>query len=318
MKTRNLCGGAIVPYFILVLLIHFFINTCAETSSPTILKSYPKPEVSAEYLVQSDKIFLDSYGEEKVRSEALGLLKERCENSSLNDPHACYNLSVLLNQAGQKSEAIVYIEKAVSKSPNDPLYYSMYRNLSVQLEKVDSQNTDEFTKEFSKLELACAKKDESKAASLIEPLLVSGAISRSLLQNGSLSECFSNPQKERLMKIAKNSSINYSEAYYKQKESSDPYSSFWDVGYMVRKQKLEDYDGKQKLSSIWKEFRKAVKSNDGVKAKSTLTEFLAEVRSPETKKKVDSTKLLSLERAAYLLIEQDKFFATQKHLLKEF
>ena len=99
---------------------------------------------------------------------------------------------------------------------------------------------------------------------------------------------------------------------------SDTFSSIWDVGYFIKKKHLEEEEHiNNTLTQNWKQVRIHVKAMEIEKAKSALKLFLGELRN-HTLQKTEKKKLLAIERAAYLLIEQDEFFNQSRSLLQEF
>lgn len=297
--------------FILIICLSILLfSKCSSSpdygSSPT--------QGSTEELIEREKIFLDFYGTPENRENSFALLKHRCESND-KDAHSCYNLAVLRYYTDNKEEALIYIKKANQRSPGDPLYEGMYRNLVAWKKDTSDLNLDELKKSFTEIEIACQTKNSVVALSLLKPLIEQGHTSKAMLERGTLGDCFSAEQKKELQSKAKGNPINYSEEFYKEKAKSDPFAEFWDGDYLIRKVNIEDSkEIKSKLPGIWKEFRIAVKSSQKERAKTLLQEFLLELQNMKTNKM--QTK--ALERAAYFLIEQDDFFKNHRELLKEF
>lgn len=311
--------------FYLIVVISFLclsINWNCSTGNDEsgFIRILTKPGVNPEYLGMSEKIILDFYGEESDRERALETLKTRCTNPELKDPHSCYNLAVLLYNQKKPNESFDAIRNAVKIAGTDPLYLSMFRTLALQLGKPEILEEDTGTKYLgilTRLELVCGK-DQNKAREIILPLVKDGIVNSAMLEDGILAECLGPELKKEIVLLSKNSIYNYKDIYYQEKIKSDPFSSLWDVGYFLKKKKLEDQDQLQStLTENWKLVRVYTKSKDIEKARQHLKLFLGELRNHPLGK-IEKKKLIALERAAYLLIEQDDFFVQSRGLIQEF
>lgn len=324
-KTKNLQLNGKRNWISILVILSFLCLTiywnCSTGNDETgIVRIFTKPGVNPEYLGMSEKIILDYYGEESDREKALETLKSRCNDSELKDPHSCYNLAVLLYNQKKTEESFEAIRSAVKLAGSDALYLSMFRTLALQLGKPEilEENTD--TRHLgilTRLEMVCGK-DNLKAKEIIIPLLRDGIVNAAMLEDGILAECLTPELKKELASTAKNSGYNYKEIYYQEKVKSDPFSHLWDVGYYLRKKKLEDEEQIQNtLTQNWKFVRHYTRVKDIEKAREHLKLFLGDLRNHPLMK-VEKKKLTALERAAYLLIEQDDFFAQARNLLQEF
>lgn len=318
LKQPFIIYSIITLIIILCLTIVWSCSSGNEDSG--MVRILAKPGVNPEYLGLSEKIILDFYGEEADREKALETLRTRCSDSELKDAHSCYNLAVLLHNQKKSEESFEAIRSAVKISGNDPLYLSMYRTLALQVGKPEvlEQNSEtKFLGVLTRLELLCGK-DEAKSRDILLLLTKEGIISTQMLESGWLSECLTPDLKKEIYPLAKSSGHNYKEIYYQEKMKSDPFSHLWDVGYFLKKKKLEDEEQiHSTLTQNWKLVRQYTKSKETEKARQHLKLFLGEVRNHPLSK-VEKKKLTALERAAFLLIEQDEFFAGSRILLQEF
>jgi len=318
LDKKNVILLSILLFLVLCL---GFIEGCTSANEESgMLRILTKPGINPEYLGLSEKIIIDFYGDEDDRTRSLNTLKTRCEDLSLSDPHSCYNLAVLLYNQKNYEESFSAIQKAVTISSKDPLYLSMLRTMALQLGKPEVLEQKEETKVLgilTRLEMVCGT-DEAKTREIMIPLLKDGLINSTLLNFGGLSECITPQLKADIEKHGNPSKVNYKEIYYQEKAKSDPYSSIWDVGYFIKKKNLDDEETIQStLTQNWKYVRKYAKAKDIEKAKTYLKLFLGEVRNHSSQKN-EKKKLVALERAAYLLIEQDDFFSQSRILLQEF
>ncbi|MCB1143072.1 MAG: tetratricopeptide repeat protein [Leptospiraceae bacterium] len=306
----------------LALTLPWIDNCTSATNEEVVMKVNIKPGVNPEYLTLSEKIFLDFYGGEEKREESLSLLKQRCENESSNNSHACYNLAVLLFNLKRYDESLEFIQKAVEKSPEDLLYSSMLRTMAGMMnkpEKLELGKEGSMLANITRLEVACRNKNEEYALQLITQLKETKVLNSSLFRNGSFSDCLSSENKKIAEKEMQRPVVNYRELYYKEKALSDSFSGIWDVSYFLRKNSLENEKAlNSRLTELWKNVRLAVKSGNGSKARGELRAFLQEIKEKKNSQKGFSSKYTAIERAAYLLIEQDDFFMKTRDLLQEF
>jgi tetratricopeptide (TPR) repeat protein len=304
-----------------LLLCLGLIEGCSSANEESgMLRILTKPGINPEYLGLSEKIIIDFYGDDVDRARALETLKTRCDHTSLSDAHACYNLAVLHYNQKNFDDSFVAIQSAVSISPKDPLYLSMLRTMALQLGKPEILEQKEETKvlgTLTRLEMVCGK-DDIKTREIMIPLLKEGVLNSTLLNYGGLSECITPQMKAEIEMHGNPSKINYKEIYYQEKIKSDPFSSIWDVGYFIKKKNLDDEDSiHSTLTENWKYVRKYTKAKNLEKARVHLKLFLGELRNHSSQKS-EKKKLLALERAAFLLIEQDDFFNLSRPLLQEF
>ncbi len=318
MKSKKLILIIIVLIIVLCLSIVESCSTINEDSGN--IRILAKPGINPEYLGLSEKIILDFYGDEVDRNRSIDTLKARCNDSSLKDAHACYNLAVLLYNQKQMDESFSAIRKAVSIAGSDPLYQSMLRTMALQLGKPEILEEREETRllgTLTRLELLCSK-DEVKSKEIMISLLKQGILNATMLNIGGLSECITPQMKEEIVTHSVPIKHNYKEIYYQEKAKSDPFSGVWDVAYFIKKKNLEDEEViNNTLTLNWKLVRKSVKQSDLDKARSYLKLFLGELRN-HPYQKTEKKKLQSIEKAAYLLIEQDEFFTNARQLLQDF
>jgi tetratricopeptide (TPR) repeat protein len=318
-KIRN---ALIASTSILMFLLIVF-SCSADIKEDVLVRVHIKQGVNPEYLTMSEKIILDFYGNETDRDASLSLLKERCEDNYSNNSHACYNYAVLLFNLQKHEESLVYIKKAVEKSPEDVLYNSMFRNMANMLEHPESlENNEEgnMVANFTRIEVACRNKNEELVLQLVEQMKDSKILHETLFRNGTFSECLSSENQSALLKSLPKNNINYKELYYQEKSQSDPFSALWDVSYFIKKSELEkELQTKMPITEAWRNLRLAVRSGNSAKAKIELRSFLDEIKKGKEQKKAYKSKFTALERAAFYLIEQDDFFKQYRdQLLVEF
>jgi hypothetical protein len=297
------------------------VGSCSSINEDSgIIRLLAKPGINPEYLGLSEKIILDFYGDENDRIRSIETLKARCYDTTLKDAHACYNLAVLLYNQKKMDESFTAIRKSVSIAGSDPLYQSMLRTMALQLGKPEILEEKEETRllgTLTRLELLCSKNEE-KSKEIMVSLLKQGILNSSMLNIGGLSDCITPQMKEEIIAHSLPVKYNYKDIYYQEKAKSDPFSGLWDVSYYIKKKHLEDEETiNNTLTLNWKLVRKNVKLADLEKAKSHLKLFLGELRN-HPYQKTEKKKLQSIEKAAYLLIEQDDFFSSARQLLQEF
>ncbi|MCE9500795.1 MAG: hypothetical protein K8R21_09875 [Leptospira sp.] len=272
----------------------------------------------------NEKILLDFYGSEKQVENTLGILKKRCDRSEIGEALSCYNLSILLYLRDDFDESFYYSKKAVEKDPNDTLYLDMMRHSAEAANRISELNaaysvTNDIGASLSWLSLHCKRKDKEKAIAEIEQLVLRNAISKEFILNGFVPDCIGKEKAVSLSERVPGNKTNYSKYYLDEKNSMGEFHSIWDGSYFMQNKPIEK-DGalKKKITIYWQNLRKAVPIGSVEASKESLRLFLKEARAGQEADKRNKHLFVSMERAAKLLIEQDKFFQKFRFLLQEF
>ncbi|MBK8394163.1 MAG: hypothetical protein IPL26_02825 [Leptospiraceae bacterium] len=316
-KNRNLLSK------ILFLLQPFLLTTCFYSmngcNSNDVKKSVV-PGLEADYLVLNEKILLNFFGGPDEKEWAIKTLEKRCEDEE--DPHACYNLSTHLFSLKEFSKSKKFAEKAIFLNPNDSLYFEMYRQTLIESGKFDSKNKNskpDTSILFTKLQIECRNNKQEDAFLTVSEMLDNNLLSYESIQNGLIKECLNERMISDLSQKSKRNKINFSNFYYTEKNKSNLFYSIWDTSYLTQRKPLErEEELKYRITVYWRDFRKAVASQNKKLAQKNLNEFLKELNQEKTNAKKDTNLFIAIERAAKLLIEQDDFFAKYKNLAEEF
>ena len=301
--------------------------TCKEQKSQPIHKKVPhiKSAVSQEYLSWNENVFRDFFAGKEKQKRTLAALEERCWNREIADAHSCYNLGILyyffLNR---KQDSFKHFEKAVLIQPNDSLYRDMFRNAALvtgNSEQIGKnyplQTTD--VHQYSLAIAACQKRKGKLALEKVHSLVAKKVIRKGNLSAGVFANCFSKEEKEELLQEADKDSLQYRTAYYRQKSKAHAFAKIWDTLYYVKKKSLlKASASRNSTTEAWRQLLLAVSQNDAVAAKESLGKFLAYLRYSKKIAAADADLYKALERAAYLLVEQNSFFKKQRALLQEF
>ncbi|MDX1960924.1 MAG: hypothetical protein SFU98_20295 [Leptospiraceae bacterium] len=275
--------------------------------------SETKASLSEEYLDRNEKLIREFFDSEESKQRTIDSLRSRCENVITRDSNSCYNAAVLLNVIKNTKEALKYSKKSVELSPNDAHYKNFYYELAKKEDKPEeiiTQDKDEenFLKEFMRLENLCKSK-KSGRFEIAKDLINRRLLNFQIIERGSLMDCFVDEEKKELKKISNPNYYDYGKHYYKEKVKTDMLHSFWDSEYYYHGKNVEDYAvTNSELTSNWKEFRSFVKVGNTNSARESLKKFITNLNSLKQNQKMEQKKLIAIERAAKLLIEQDEFF----------
>lgn len=276
--------------------------------------------LNEEYLNWSESVFRGYFGNEESRNNTLEQLKDRCHKPAISDAHSCYNLSVIYFYFLKNyEEAYKHSQRAATLVPGDDLYRDMYRQSAIKSNHIDmlklnypyqSQTIHDYT---MAIEL-CKENKKQELLPLLENLVKSGIITKQVLSS-TFSNCIPPEDLAKLTAISKTNPLQYSDLYYETKKDSHPYSGIWDTFYYTRKRQLAKEDKlSHNITIYWRDVLRSVASGDNSSAQNHLRAFLSVVRGGKN----SSHLYTALERAAYLLIEQDEFFKGSRILLKEF
>ncbi len=276
-----------------------------------------------EYWKLSEKVFLDFYGSDDQRDEAFSTLKKRCNSAVKEEALSCYNLSVLYFYSKEFDKSYEFARKAVEKQPEDELFLDMLRQAAIESGQAENLKTDypyekEIAYSFAKLSIHCRKKDEKAALTELEFLISRDLISKEILNSPEYRECLSKDSLKAISHNAKSAKVNYKKFFLDAKKESHEFHSIWDTTNFFEKKKSESAEPPKKpLTKFWMDFRKSVAGNNAQAAKEYLKLFFEEIKTGLEKDKKNKHLYNSIDKAARLLIEQDKFFEKFKNLPKE-
>jgi hypothetical protein len=317
-----------VKLFCIYLLLFLAIIGCTTTTTqPIIAETHPvrtlKTGFTPAYLNWSENTFRDFFGKEETKKAAMEQLRIRCHEPNLRDANSCYNLAVLnFYFIKDYEEAYKHSARAAALSPDDFLYRDLYRHSCIKANKMDILELNypyqsKLTYQYSKLLDSCENKTPDLF--ILEELVKNGTITKPVLSTGALSECLTKEEQTKYSTMAKNNPINYTYLYYKEKDKANMYSDIWDTMYYTKGQKLISYDRANKnITVYWKEILKGITSNNMSEVEKNVALFVKEVRTGKNNDKKNTILYTALERAAFLLFEQDEFFKNYRHLAKEF
>ncbi|MEM7182610.1 MAG: hypothetical protein AAF518_16975, partial [Spirochaetota bacterium] len=273
----------------------------------------------------NENVFRDFFAGKEKRQNTLLSLEERCWNVEIADAHSCYNLGILyfffLNR---KEDSFKHFEKAVLLQPKDSLYRDMFRNAALETGKSQQieKNYPMHTEDVYQYSLAidfCKKGKSELALAKVRPLVEKRVIRKGNLNAGVFASCFSQAAREELLQQAAKDSMRYRAAYYQQKSKAHVFSQIWDTLYYVKKKSLlKGSKSRNSVTEAWRQVLLAVSQNDADTAQENLGKFLSSVRYYKKASVKNADLYKALEKAAYLLIEQNSFFKQHRSLLKEF
>ncbi|MBE7410795.1 MAG: hypothetical protein L6Q54_11905 [Leptospiraceae bacterium] len=277
-----------------------------------------------EYWKFSERVFIDFYGSESKREDAFSALEKKCNSTSKLEALSCYNLSVLYFYSKKINESYKFAKKAVLKNPKDELYLDMLRQAAIELQDTEALQNDypgeenEIASSFTKLSIYCKNNNEKSALLEFEFLISRGYITKEILHSPQYENCLSKDSLKMISHNVKNAKINYKNFFLKEKKDSHEFSPVWDtVSYLDTTQPNLREPPKKNLTKHWLNFRKSISSEDYTTAKETLKLFFEEIQNGLVKDKKHKHLYHSINKAARLLIEQDKFFEKFKNLTKE-
>jgi hypothetical protein len=311
--------------WLIFLFILFACTQCAKQN--VISEDHPvrsiKTGFSEEYLNWSENTFRNFFGNEEAKKSTIEQLNIRCHEKNISDAHSCYNLAIIYFYFIKNfDEAYKHSLRATSLSPEDALYRDIYRQSCIKANKIDMLELNypyqsKTVSEYTKVIESCNNKNIDKSS--LENLVKTGVITKQVLSSNFFSECLDPQEKASLLGLAKSNPINYSDYYYKEKDQSHIYSSLWDTIYYTKGKTLVSQEKVSKnLTLYWKEVLQGVSGGNQPDVEKNLRLFLKEISIEKNKNKKQLTLYIALERAAFLLFEQDNFFKSYRSLTKEF
>lgn len=305
----------------------FLLSQCKQHTTEAkvkLKKEVLKPGVTTEYLSWNENVFRDFFGKPEIKKKAMDMLRERCMQKEIADAHSCYNLGILhMFFLNQKQQAFPYFQMAVRIQPKDSLYRDAFRLAATKTDNLQAVGKDYpyYAKNIEKYNQAlyhCKKHNEKLAYDLVKPLILSQIVKKQNLSRGVFADCFPNYQKE-LFDLAISEKVNFSNYYVRQKSSVHRLNKVWDVIYYTRKQDILDVSHTSKpLTEAWRKLLLAVKAENSTEINHAMNHFLSILRYQKAKKNKLKDLYLAIDKAAYLLIEQDPFFKKYRYLIKEF
>ncbi|MCB1192818.1 MAG: hypothetical protein H7A23_20600 [Leptospiraceae bacterium] len=282
------------------------------------------PGLNEKYLALNEKFLRDYYGEEETKANALHILNLRCQKKEIKDPHSCYNLAVLHFQSKEYQKAYDASLGAVQKKPTDSLYQNMLRQASLQSNQVYSlsllkQKNGEIINLYSQMIYHCHKKEEAKVIQNLKVLIAKKYVTSNLIQSGLLAACIQEAEKTKLLQSLTVNKIDYATYYYQEKSKLNPFSKIWDTSYYEKKSAIENMEFLNKeLTVNWRDFKRYVLKNNPKFAIYHFKIFLNNLRNLSEKDVQNKNLYQALERAAKIIIEQDKVYVNYRFLIQEF
>ncbi len=190
----------VLAFFIQSALLFFYCSNSMQEQISVL------PGLNENYLALNEKFWRDYYGDEDAKTNALQILKLRCEKREIQDAHSCYNLSVLHFQSKEYQKAYDASLKAIEKRATDGLYQNMLRQAALQSNQIHSlsllkHKNREILNLYNQMIYHCYKKEEAKVIQNLKELITKKYISSNILQTGLLTTCIKEEEKRTAKKV---------------------------------------------------------------------------------------------------------------------
>jgi hypothetical protein len=279
------------------------------------LQSQGKGLVDLEDLLFYEKIILDFYSSEKLKSQAIQELDTRCRWKDTSNALSCANLAILYQNMGDLPRAYTASALAYKKEPRVSYYRNLFQNLAMQSGNIkDMQkrmgSEGKTLARYSRAIQECNDGFASQALPDVRILISEGHLRKQQFQNGIFADCFKN-QPELLAELiakSKPNPISYKNLVQEEEDRNNPFYSSWDLEYYRKErnnQLTENDTPKEKLTEHWVDCKSYIASGNISSAKQKLSEIrtiLNQMKTESTKKKILAE---SMELAIRLSLAQD-------------